>query len=346
MPLEFFRETRQSFFQDPRNGFQEAEVQTEIRHDPITGELTRLFPFRRFRLNRQDWAPVVKASQEKGCPFCPGIIEKATPLFPESLIPGGRLRSGQALVVPNISPYGPYSGVVVMGPEHYLPLSYFPVERIVDGLNVSIEFLRRAREHNPHNAHVPAIGWNYMPYAGGSIIHPHMQALAGPEPSNRHSLLLTRSEAYHAETGHNPWQDLVTQEREAGERYLWQTGDIHWLSSFASRGYADLTVVFDGKSTLHELTAVDIEHFAQDLHHVLRFYDSLNLPSFNLAIYPAPDPSLGYTLNARIVGRFTVFDWTSDINTLQLLFGDFYTLTSPEDMATHLRNSYSIKSLP
>lgn len=337
MPLEFLREIRPSGFRDPRNAFQETEVQTEIRYDPITKELTRLFPFRRFRLNRHDWNPIVQASLEKGCPFCPNTIERSTPLFAESIVPGGRLRSGHALVVPNISPYAPYSGVAVIGPEHYLPLSDFPAERIVDGLTACIEFLRRVREHDPINARFPAIGWNYMPYAGGSIIHPHMQALAGPEAANRHNLVLKSSQDYYAQTEHNPWQDLVEQEGAKGERYLWQRGNIHWLSSFASRGYADFTAVFEGKSTLDDLSPIDIEDFAHSLREILRFYDSLNLPSFNLAFYPAPEPSASFTLNARIIGRYTVFDWTSDINTLQLLFGDCYTLTSPEDMAESLR---------
>lgn len=338
MPLEFLREIRQSLFQDPRNGFGETTVQIEIRHDPITGELTRLFPFRSFRLNRHDWEPIVKLSLEKGCPFCPEAIERVTPLFPKSLVPSGRLRWGEALVVPNISPYAPYSGVVVMGPEHYLPLKAFPAVRIMDGLNAAIEFLRLAQAHAAGTSRIPAIGWNYMPYGGGSIIHPHLQALAGPEASNRHNLLLTRSQAYHMEEGHDPWQDLISQERETGERYLWQSGNVHWLSSFASRGYIDLTAVFEGKSTLNDLSQEDITNFAQDLHKVLAFYDSLNIPSFNLALYPAPEGMSGYTLNARIIGRFTVFDWTSDMNTLQLLFGDFYTLARPEEIASALRD--------
>lgn len=333
MSLTFRREVRKSTFRDPRSDFQESTAETEIRYDPITGELTRVFPLHNFRLKRQDWAPIAALTREKGCPFCPETIETATPLFPEGFIPEGRIHHGGATVIPNLSPYAPYSGVVVMSREHYLPLPQFPPEVIVDGFSAALAFLQQAQAYGQENARYPTVGWNYMPFAGGSIIHPHIQALAGPEPSNRHGLLLKRSLAYYQESGGNSWEDLIRQEKETGERYLWQEGALHWLASFAPRSVGDLTLVFAGKSTLQDLTPEDIRHLAAGLQKVFHFYDALNLPSFNLALYPAPENQPGYWLNARITGRFTVFDWTSDINSLQMLLGDFYSFTLPEGIA-------------
>ncbi|CAA7600450.1 HIT-like domain protein [Acididesulfobacillus acetoxydans] len=332
MSLAFQRETRQSVFRDPRRDFQTSKAEFEIRFDPITEELTRIFPLHNFRLQRRDWAPLATLTQEKGCPFCPDALKKATPLFPEAMIPTGRLTHGGATVIPNLSPYAPYSGVVIMCREHYLPLAQFPAGVMEDGFSAALAFLEQAQAYDSANARYSTIGWNYMPFAGGSVIHPHLQALAGPEPSNRHKLSMERSHSYYLETGNNAWENLIDQEKVKGDRYLWQEGSLHWLASFAPRGLGDLTLVFEGKSTLRDLAPEDIHYLARGLQRVFRFYDSLNLPSFNLALFPAPEKQPGYWLNARLTGRFTVFDWTSDINSLQLLLGDFYSFLPPENI--------------
>lgn len=339
--MEFRKELRKTKVLDPRNAFQETWLTGEVRYDPITEEMARVYSYRKVQLKRHDWAPVVAASQNLSCPFCPDMLEKSTPLFPKDLIPDGRFRFGRAVVVPNISPYAPYSGVTIMSPEHYIPLNNFNLQTIIEGLSAAVFFLREIRQHEPDNSLYPSISWNYMPYAGGSIIHPHIHTFAGPEPTNRQLLLLEKSQAYRKATGRNCWADLVDSERKAGERYLGKNGPLHLISSFAPRSLADFSLVFENKSTLEDLESGDFEIFAATLQKIFNYYDSLNLPSFNLALFPAPQPMEGYWLNARITGRFTIFGWTSDINTMQMLFGDYYSLVSPEQITQEFAAMYS-----
>ncbi len=341
MNIQFRREVYSSVFRDPRQNFEPVEASTEIRYDPVTGEMTRVFPFKQFRLVPHNWSPVVDVSREKGCPFCPEVIASTTPLFPEELIPGGRLCHGEATVVPNISPYAAYAGVVVMCKQHYYPLTAIPAAIISDALSAGISFLKRVKDHDAQNGRYGSICWNYMPYSGGSIIHPHLQALAGPAPGNLHHALLEGAQAYHRDNGRNIWADLLEAEKTSGQRYLGQLGSQHWLASFAARGVGDLTVIFQDKSTLEELTVADLQHFTAGLQKVLAYYGLINLPSFNLAFYPAPQQDAGYWLTARIVGRFTLFQWTSDINALQMLLGDFFTIYPPEQLAAEIRADFS-----
>jgi len=133
--------------------------------------------------------------------------------------------------------------------------------------------------------------------------------------------------------GENVWARLIKAEKEANERYLWQSGALHWLATFAPRGLGDITVVFEGKSTLQDLTLEDLQQFAGGLQRIFKYYASINLPGFNLAIFPAPESTSGYWLSARIVGRFRIFNLTSDISAIQMMLGDSITTLSPEQLA-------------
>ena len=336
MTLKFHKEVYKTVFRDPRENFELREATSEIRYDPISGEMTRVFPFKNFQFAPHDWSKTVEESRARICPFCPKMVEEITPMFPQELVPEGRLRHGKAIVVPNLSPYSAYAGVAILGTEHYLPLRDIPPDLVVDGLTASISFLNKVKEYDPHNGRYGSIGWNYMPYSGGSIIHPHLQILAGPVPSNTHRALLDGSQKYFEQYDINSWDQLVTTEKKANERYLWQSGSQHWLATFAPRGIGDITIVFEGRTCLEDLTEKDLSEFAVGLQRIFGYYDSIHLPSFNLALYPAPEPTPGYWLTARIVGRFTIFNITSDISSLQMLFGDFCSIIPPEQIAAEI----------
>ncbi|MFZ5631419.1 MAG: hypothetical protein ACOY40_01090 [Bacillota bacterium] len=102
----------------------------------------------------------------------------------EEFIPTGRLRSGQAVVVPNLSVYESYNGVVVMGPDHFVGMGEMTPAMLEQSLSAALEFLRIAARKDPDNARYGTVNWNYMPYAGGSMIHPHLQVIAGRNPSS------------------------------------------------------------------------------------------------------------------------------------------------------------------
>ena len=98
---------------NPFKGFSMDEIPFEIRYDPLTGQSTRIFDLPYRPVPRPDFDAFIKKSKEMTCPFCPESLESMTPLFPEDMIPGGRLHDGAACLFPNLLPLDRYAGVCI-----------------------------------------------------------------------------------------------------------------------------------------------------------------------------------------------------------------------------------------
>jgi len=333
--FELQKEVRETEYHDPNKNFELVKVPSEVRYDPFSGEGGRIFPYRGYQLPRYDWAPIVKLSRERFCPFCPETLEKVTPRFPEKLIPGGHLRVGEAVVIPNMFPCEPYAGVVVMTPEHYLPMTGIPKQVVTDSFKAGFEFLKAVQKYD--RAITGSLNWNYMPHGGGSVIHPHLQAMAGPQPTSYHDAMLKASDRFYREKGGNLVSELVNAEKEKKERYLGRIGDLHWIVSFAPRGMADITVVFENRTILEDINDRDLDDFAVGIQSVLGYYDSINLSGFNAAVFPGRYDSKGYWIMARLVGRFVMHPFGgSDMTQYQVLHGVNWSFISPETIAGEL----------
>lgn len=342
MPVEFRKIINQTQFHHPLKDFALTTVPSEIRFDPLTGQTVRIMSFRSMKLERHDWTPFVEESRQKFCPFCPPKMEKVTPRFPENIVPGGRLRVGQAVVVPNLTPYELYSAVAIMSPEHYLSMPALTTEIIANSLRAALEFLKLAEAADPAGARYGSINWNYMPYSGGSLIHPHLQILCGPAPCRYDAGLIHCSKEYLRQNGRNYWSDLIETEKENDERYLGRAGNTHWLATFAPRALCDVTAVLPEKTTIHDFTTRDIEDLSAGLRKVINFYDEINIASFNAALYVARREDEGFWVFARIVGRYTIFPLVgSDYSHLQVMHDEPWTLHMPEELTRQLKSRFN-----
>lgn len=338
MSIEFRRIVNETEFHNPMKDFELKKANSEIRYDPLTGQLVRIFPFRKVTLSSHDWTPFVEESLRRFCPFCPDKLETATPRFPEKLIPGGRLKFGEATVVPNLHPYELYSAVVAMSKLHYIPMPDLTPQLIFDSFKASLEFLKLIAAKDPNNSRYSSINWNYMPYAGGSLIHPHLQVLSGPKPTTFVEQMINASMAYHSNNGSSFWTDLINLEQEKAERYLGQTGNIHWLTTYAPLALCDVTGILTECAAPNELKDNDLKDLATGLKKVIDYYHDNNICSFNMALYFAPKQDTGFKASIRIVGRYTLFPLVgSDFSHLQILHKDPWTLHSPEEMTRELK---------
>lgn len=329
-------------YHDPNRDFSLHRATVEIRYDPLTGQLVRIFPLRRLKFERFDWTPVVDESKHLFCPFCPDKLEQVTPRFPDSFVTGGRLRVGQAIVVPNLHPYELHTGVVVMSPEHYVPMEKLTVDFMYDSFMAGVTYLKRCIEVDPQGALYGSVNWNYMPFAGGSLIHPHLQVLIGPEPSNYDGMILNGTRSYLKKTGSVFWVDLVATEQADNRRYLGRVGESHWLATFAPRALADITAIFPNRVTPYDMDEQVIKELVLGLNKVIRYYDSINIPSFNVSLYFGSTPNEGFWTLARIAGRFTIFPKIgTDVSHLQTLHGDQWTIYNPEDLAAELKERFN-----
>lgn len=342
MAIEFKKETLFSRVLNPACNFDETLIPLELRVDPLTGctSLVHAFGRESRRLNNPQLSEIIEKSLARGCPFCPPYVEQLTTKFPPDLFPEGRIRLGECYIFPQLMPYAVYSAIAVLSSQHFIALTDFTQEVLTDGFSACQAYLNRVSEHDPQVNHC-YITWNYMPPAGGSIIHPHLQPHAEYSPSNYIRELIEASQRYYELNETNFWSDLIAKEIELGERYIGTIGDIHWLSTFAPKGLlGDLTVIFQGRNSLFEFSHQDFEHFSQGLKRVFGYMSNENFYSFNLAIYSGVRGEDYLWTHARIVPRINHSLASSDIGCTQLLLDEPICLVTPEDTCIGLKEYF------
>lgn len=328
---------------DKSGGLVETEAPVEIRFDPLTGRTCRLVPYNTGRIIRPDLGALEKRSRELTCPFCPPLVERITPRFPTDLIPGGVIRQGKAVAFPNLDPYDVYGVVVVVSDEHYIALDRFDAQTVLDALTAAHTYLKTVQSIDTKARH-SFIAWNYMPPAGGSLVHPHLQCNAGYHPTNFQREILDASERYYREKGTNYWSDLIAQEKRTGERWVGETGEVAWLTGFVPRGrLTDIIAVFPGKASITDLTNEDRRDFTTGLLRVFKYIDGLNLISFNMSTYSGSNSDKSWA-HARITPRglllYSPIE-TSDQFYYQVLQDENICILPPEVAAEGMRKLFS-----
>jgi galactose-1-phosphate uridylyltransferase len=345
MAIEFRIIHDEAVFHHPLKNFELTKVPYEIRYDPLTGQATRLILIRKPNLIEPDWTPFIEESRSRFCPFCPDKIDQVTPRFQEHLISGGYFRLGEVTVVQNLNPFDKYSVVVVISPQHYLSMPELTPEVISNSFQAALEFLKIVSSKDPEGAKYCSINWNYMPYSGGSVIHPHLQVQAGPQPTSYQALILDQASQYYSKNKSIYWSDLLICEKEKNERYLGRTGNIYWLTTFAPRTLFDISAILPEKATVNDLNKEDLDNLADGLGKVITFYKNSNVASFNAALYFARDQKdKAFWITARIVARFTFFPLVgSDYSFLQVLHNEACSLHIPEQLNQDLAPYYQDK---
>lgn len=343
MAIEFEKELLYFRILDSTKDFQENLLPFERRGDPLTGQtsIVCIAPFRR-PLSKPDLSGLIERSLAAGCPFCPQAIDKFAMKFPPDFIPEGRIHLGESCVFPQALPIAPYGAVTVLSSQHFIGLSDFAEEVLTNGFSACQVYLRRVSEYDPR-ANYHSILWNYMPPSGGSQIHPHLQPLADYAPSNSMRELLEASQRYYQSNGKNFWSDLIAKEIGLGERHIATIGDVNWLCSFAPKVPRGIEVIaiFQGKSSLLDLSEQDWQHFSQGLKMFFRYISDRDLYSFNLCIYSGTGGEDYFWTHAKITPRTAgAVVNNSDISAYQLLLQRPFSLTPPEDICKELKEYF------
>ncbi len=337
MSIRFEKYSRITKFLDPAQNFEENERPTEIRVDPLTGRTARVLHFPIRMLSRPDLTEIVERSLEFGCPFCPQMREMVTPKFPAELTKKERIRQGDAVVFPNMFPYDTFSAVAIFSDEHFKPLAEFAPELLRDGFRASQEYLASVKKANPDASRYCTINWNYMPLAGGTIIHPHLQIIAGEGGTNYHRSILDASRNYAAENSGCYWADLIEEESRRGERFIGKLGKVTWLTSFAPKGFIDITAVFERTPAIADIDVSDWTDFSRGLSAAMKYLDSQGLYSFNMAMYSGLGEDHFWT-HAKLIPRALLPPMnTSDINYFNTLHDEVLTIFEPEQTCAEAR---------
>ncbi|MGB4051250.1 MAG: galactose-1-phosphate uridylyltransferase [Methanoculleus sp.] len=294
----------------------------QYRWESLTGIRCRISPV---RLERKINAPpAMPYSSREGCPFCPDAIDSATPTFED----GSRLRCGESVTFPNLYPYAEDHVVTVITSDHVV--DRFDRQALIDALSGTAEALARSPGY-------ASINWNYLPSAGASIVHPHLQGMADRYPSRLADLYISGGRRYLAESGRLYWDDLMEQERRS-DRFLFED-EIFWSASPVPLGEREVRGILP-VSTLAELEPY-IEPLVDGLLRVIAFYRHHGTHAFNASIFfDAPGTAeRGHRVFCSIISRLNPNTFSMcDSAFMERLHQEPVVLTLPEDLGRRFRD--------
>ncbi|MGC8605066.1 MAG: hypothetical protein ACP5VS_15465 [Desulfomonilaceae bacterium] len=334
MPIKF--ETLYDKMTLIREG-KKQEIPFEIRTDPLTGMTGRIFNFPYQPPKSPNIEETFKRSEGIFCPFCPENIENSTPRFPQELLPEGKLQVGRATLVPNILPLDRYVGVAVFSSQHFVRMEELKPEMMNDAFLAIQEFIRRVSDVDP-DVSCFSINWNYMPSAGSSLVHPHLQVLCGERPTNHMQLQLDSAKRYYHENGVEFWDDFIREEQERAARYIGEIGPTFWTVGFTPMSHIpDIWCILPEHKSLLEVGEKALGSFLEGLSSVLAYYQSLNLFSFNVSILSFRYEE-HFRVNARILPRLVLREiGNSDYTFLQAIHKEHACVYAPESVCQQIR---------
>lgn len=329
MTVEFRKDTEWLTLHDPMQDGKLIERATEVRYDPLTGETSRIL----FDPGTPFAPPDYTDAASKGwCPFCEENVLTATPRFPNQVAEGGRIVNGEAVLFPNLFPYGKHNAVVRITKQHYVRLEEFTEEHIRTAFATAHAYLKKVLALDEAVTHI-SINWNYLPPSGGSILHPHIQTIASEHPTRYQAVTTAAGERFLTEHGADYFDMLLKEERRLGERWVGRKGALSWVHAFAPRSHMDFIGVFEDAPSFAELEASSWGALAESLMCFFPYLNEQGLSSFNLALFIPVRPSAGRT-HIRLVPRLTYGALgTSDMHVLNFLHGESLSLKAPEAIA-------------
>ncbi|OPZ38121.1 MAG: hypothetical protein BWY96_01287 [Spirochaetes bacterium ADurb.BinA120] len=325
-------------FLDPFQSYAPVEKTSEVRVDPLTGSTSRILDFPVKQLEKQDFGPIAEGTRQY-CPFCPSMVEQITPKFDPSLVPEERYKQGEAICFPNAFPYDENGAVTVMSREHYIPIDGFSIHLIRDALECSARYLADLLPAQPEVVY-QSINWNFLPLAGSSLVHPHLQVMSSSTATNYYATISRALKNYVSVHDGEFWTDLISEEEKIGERFIGNTDSVSWLTAFAPMGAFDVLGVLPRISAPAEIIGASAEEIAGALVEILRFMGSLNITSFNMAFYFKAGVG-SFTPHIRLCPRIALPPLgTSEINYMKMLHGEPLTTMKPEDICLAIRDAW------
>jgi galactose-1-phosphate uridylyltransferase len=337
--MQFWAERKETVILDPRDNMNRKVIPSEIRKDPLTSRTARICHFMALKWQPPDFHRLVEGT-EKSCPFCPEHVMQVTPCFPEDIVPEGRMVSEDMVLFPNIAPYDGLSAVATMGSRHFISMTEFGIDHIAAAFRLAMRFFRKIDDMGHPESVYHLVNWNYMPAAGSSLIHPHLQIFVTSAAPNLMREELEASKAFRDATGLNFWDTLVEDERNANKRYLGKIGRTHWLSAYAPMGVAgDVLAVMDGVHSTLALTDDDLHDIADGLVRTMAAYDKMGIYTFNMNFFTGSSAD-DHTRFHLLFSPRTFFNQalgTPDVGALRNLYNESLCMAYPEEINEMLK---------
>ena len=317
-----------------------TRVRLRWRRDPLTGASARILTGIKLQpAIRPDLTELT--AKPAFCPFDSEHLETATALFPAELTAEGRIRVGKTVVVPNVMAYATHSAVGIYDPgRHFLDLEELTPSLAGDALAGMVRHARAVRRLDPAAAW-SSVNGNYLPPAGASLVHPHLQSAHDAYGLTGQRLLADKSKEWHDTRG-SYWAALVDAEA-GGPRWVGHIGRVAWLTPFAPGGFHEVWAVVAGAADVTELTVEDCRALGQGLSRVLATYRAWNLASFNFAVIGGGPQAHqhGHQVVLKVVSRSNPEPWyRSDATYFERLYAEALIDLSPEEVADGIRGRF------
>ena len=293
----------------------------QYREERYTGLRCKISPERLKRHIDQSLLPHADSS---GCPFCPENVLTVTPTFSDNR----RVIRGESVTFPNLFPFAEWHTVTVITRQHMV--LEFSLRQISDALLAQIETLQRLDGY-------PSINWNFLPSAGASLVHPHLQGLSDRRPSTLAECYMRASDQYRNNSKETYWDAVRRQERDS-ERYLF--GDeIFWYAQGVPLGEKEIRGILP-VSSIAELGNY-VDRLAKDLLTVISLYRKLGSYAFNMSIFfDRVGEDHGFSAFCTFISRINPNPQsTSDSAFMERLHLEPVILTLPEDLGKSFRNA-------
>lgn len=330
----------------------------QLRQDLVTQRWVAIATERAKRPSSFSRAAAVPVPPAAQCPFCVGHeamtppevmafrvpgTEPNTPGWEVRVVPNLYPAFGPADLEPVISHVGPYTTmtgvgvheVLISSPSHGDDFAQLPVSHIE---KVVRAYIARYDAHRPN----PAIRYiliinNHGKEAGASLEHPHSQLFGIPLVPSAVCEELDGVRRYRAESGRCVYCDIVTAEREAGERVIQENDWFLVYAPFASRTPFEASILPKWHAARFETMTVEQQKaFASTLHDLTaRLYHGLNDPPFNFYIHTAPphgDAEPDYHWHLELLPKLAIAAG------FELGTGVMINVATPESAAEYLRN--------
>ncbi len=337
-PLEFKKETVTAKIVDPLGNLVDRPV--EIRTDPITGRTGRIaFSRSHEKESGTDTLPKPPphASDTTECPFCrPRVMEK-TPRFPPDFAEEGRFFHGESILFPNMYPYGSHSAVSIFDDNHFVEIGRASKQSYTNSFINCTHYLTRLREYDPGSEYI-AITQNFLPSAGGSLLHPHLQVHACGTPSNHQRFIIKRCLKYYEITGGYIYSDYVAHEKLQGERYIGNTGPWEWMAAFVPEAFFEIWAILPDRFSFRDITEKNWDDLSRGVMNIQQLFRNLNRNSYNLGMLFWENENSRLEIKLSIMVRSNYTPWVrNDFSSYELILGDMATFTSPEWTAENAR---------
>jgi len=342
--IEFKKELIESEFLSPLKKFQKEITVTERRKNPLTGEWCRVSIERATRpIEMKDHLEkkIINESVKK-CFFCKEKIRDSVARFPSWLVEDGHIRINEFVLFPNLYPFSKYHAVGVLTDKHFVGLDEIKADIWKDCFDGCIRFFKTVYEDDS-SARFASINFNFLPSAGASLLHPHVQVLNENQPTVMMDLYYRKSWEYFDKNKSNYWQDSIEQE-EGGERYIGKNGSMYWFTSFAPIHAGEIIGILKGNvSSFFEMTEEGIKDVCEGISRIFKcIYEDGR--GYNMVIYSAPlNEHLGhfFSLNLSIITRSKMNQYyTTDRAYCEILHKEPVITVIPEDLASRLRKKF------